>query len=63
MFPYEMNKSRKFMLEIGKIGPSDFRNWTIQFRQDQRQPRASSGFDKGLLLRPSGVWTVERLEP
>jgi hypothetical protein len=38
------------------------RNWTLRFCQDRRQSGAPSSCNEVLLLRPSGVWTVERLE-
>jgi hypothetical protein len=32
VFAHEMNKSRKPLFEIGEIGHSGFRNWTLRFR-------------------------------
>jgi hypothetical protein len=56
VFANEMNKSRKLLLET-------LVNRTIQFCWDQWQSGVLPGFNEVLLLRPSGVWTVERREP
>jgi hypothetical protein len=63
VMPHESDNSQKPLLEIVEIEQSGFRNRTLRFCQDRRQSGAPSGCDEVLLLRPSGVWTMERREP
>jgi hypothetical protein len=54
-----MNRDRKPLFKTVETEQSGFRNRMVQFCQDRRP----LGFNEVLLLRPSGVWMVERREP
>jgi hypothetical protein len=61
--PHESNKRQKLLLEVVETGVSGLANRMVRFCRDRRQSEPlSSDFDEKLLLEPSGVWTVERIE-
>jgi hypothetical protein len=63
VLPHETNRIRKPLFETVETEQSDFRNYTLWFCRDWRQSGAPSGYDEVLLIRPSGIWTMERREP
>jgi hypothetical protein len=57
---HESSKCRKLLFKTVEIGLSDLANQMVWFCEDRQQSGVSSGFNKGLLLRPSNIWMDER---